>query len=314
MAEIRLLLDLSENWTMLDPRDLRLQVDLAVEAERIGFNGIMFSEHIVMGRGADANGEPLNLREFVEPGNQHPSTPWPNSIVMMSAVAAATSRIRVVGAAVIAPLRHPLLLAKELATLDLLTEGRLVVLPTVSWHEAEYDALGIPFHRRGEILDEQLEILRTLWTESPVSHRGKHFQFDDVWLEPKPFRPTGPRLWFGGASLHDRLLRRLVRYGSGYMAMGPYSREDRDRIAAAFSEAGRDFSALEFMGGIAGRFQDSVSCANLDDALGTLTPQLRLGARTFVVKPNQFIDDASQFPEFGREVLEKANAIAAEVI
>jgi len=313
VVAIRLILDLSENMTMIDPRDIRGQVDLAVEAEKAGFDGVMVSEHVVMGKGADSNGLPLNPREFVMPGMQHPSTPWPSNIVLMSAVAAVTSKVRIVGAAVIAPLRHPLALAKELGTLDLLSRGRLVVLLTTSWHRAEYDALGVPFDKRGEILDEQLEIMRAAWSGSPASFRGKHFNFDDVWVEPKAFRPTGPTLWFGGARPHKRLLERLVRYGSGYLPMGPMSDEEKAKLVAALSAAGRNFADLEFLGGIPGMFKDATSCGNLDESLGVLAPQIRFGARTFVVKPSQFISDLANFPEFGREVVVKANRIANEI-
>jgi probable F420-dependent oxidoreductase len=310
VAAIRLILDLSENMTMIDPRDIRGLVNLAIDAERVGFDGVMVSEHIVMGQGADSNGVALNPREFVMPGTQHPSTPWPSSIVLMSAVAAATSRVRIVGAAVIAPLRHPLALAKELGTLDLLSAGRLVVLLTTSWHKAEYDALGVPFEKRGEIFDEQLEIMKAAWSGSPVSYHGKHFQFDNVWIEPGAFRRAGPTLWFGGATPHKRLLDRLARYGSGYLPMGPMKDEERAKLVGALHAVGREFADLEFLGGIAGMFNDATSCANLDVALETLAPQLRFGARTFVVKPCQFIDDVASFAEFGREVVAKANQIA----
>ena len=92
--------------------------------------------------------------------------------MLASAIAAATTRLRIALAAVIAPLRHPLLLAKQLATLDLLSEGRLVVQPTVSWHEQEYEALGVPFHQRGAILDEQLEAMAAAWRDTPAALRG----------------------------------------------------------------------------------------------------------------------------------------------
>jgi probable F420-dependent oxidoreductase len=312
VVAIRLILDLSENMTMIDPRDIRGQVDLAIEAESAGFDGVMVSEHVVMGKGADSNGLPLNPREFVMPGMQLPSTPWPSSIVLMSAVAAATSRVRIVGAAVIAPLRHPLALAKELGTLDILSRGRLVVLPTTSWHKAEYDALGVPFDKRGEILDEQLEIMRAAWSGSPVSYHGKHFHFEHVWIEPGAFRPTGPTLWFGGATPHKRLLDRLAKYGSGYLPMGRTSKEERARLVQALRAVDRDFSDLEFIGGIPGSFRDATSCADLNLALGALKPQLRFGSRTFVVKPSQFISDLPSFPEFGRELVAKANRIAHE--
>src|SRR5207248_6241690 len=130
----RLILVLSENWTLVSPRDLRALVRIARDAEDAGVDGVMVSEHVVLGPSAGSEGRPANPREYALPGNQDPATPWPSSIVLLAAITAATSRIRPIAAAVIAPLRHPLLLAKDLATLDLLSEGRLVVQPTVSWH------------------------------------------------------------------------------------------------------------------------------------------------------------------------------------
>jgi alkanesulfonate monooxygenase SsuD/methylene tetrahydromethanopterin reductase-like flavin-dependent oxidoreductase (luciferase family) len=117
-------------------------------------DGVMLSEHIVMGPSAGSAGRMENPRDYAAPGNQDPATPWPDSIVLMSAIAAATTRLRLIGGAIIAPLRHPLVLAHQLAALDLVSEGRLVVQPTVSWHEEEYRALGVPFHQRGALLDE----------------------------------------------------------------------------------------------------------------------------------------------------------------
>ena len=108
----------------------------------------------------------------------------------------------------------------DLATLDLLSQGRLVVQPTVSWHRAEYDALGVPFDARGALLDEHLAAWSILWRDSPASFEGTHHSFHDVFLEPKPFRPEGPTLWFGGSSLHERLLRRIVTYGRGFNPLG----------------------------------------------------------------------------------------------
>src|SRR3954452_22249588 len=180
----RLVLVLSENWTMTPPRDLRALVRLAVEAEDAGFDCVMLSEHVVLGPSADSDGLMANPREYALPGNQDPAMPWPSSIVLLSAIAAVTTRLRLAAAAIIAPLRHPLLLAKELATLDLLSEGRLVVQPTVSWHEQEYDALGVPFHRRGAILDEQLAAMAIAWRDTPAAYEGRHFRFADVYLEP----------------------------------------------------------------------------------------------------------------------------------
>src|SRR5580700_105142 len=128
MPSPRMCLILSENWTMTCGRDLPRLVRWAREAEDAGFDSVMVSEHIVLGPAAGDNGRMLNPREYALPGNQDPATPWPSS----------------------------LLLARELGSLDLISGGRLVVLPTVSWLAEEYAALGVPFGRRGDLLDEHL--------------------------------------------------------------------------------------------------------------------------------------------------------------
>ena len=211
MAAARTVLVLSENWTMVSPRDLPALVQLACDAEQAGVDTVMLSEHVVLGPDSSAAGLMGNPRDYAAPGNQDPATPWPDSLVLASAIAARTSTLRIALAAVITPLRHPLLLAKQLATLDLLAQGRLVVQPTVSWSAHEYAALGVPFTRRGAILDEQLEAMSAAWTDTPASHDGERFSFRDVYLEPKPHRPGGPAMWFGGQRLHEPLLRRIVR-------------------------------------------------------------------------------------------------------
>src|SRR5262245_7165901 len=280
----RLVLILSENWTLTPPRDLRALVGMAVEAEAAGFDAVMVSEHVVLGRGADAEGLPENPRDYALPGNQDPETPWPSSLLLLAAVAAATSRLRLAASAIIAPLRHPLLLAKDLATLDVLSEGRLVVQPTVSWHRPEYEALGVPFEKRGELLDEHLAAWAVLWHDTPASFEGRHYRFSDVTLEPKPHRPGGPVLWFGGETMHARLLGRLVEYGSGFTPLGRPSDEDLERLRSAFAEAGRDPWELEMVGGTRGRFPDDESLADLDEALASIPAQLERGFNTICIK------------------------------
>jgi alkanesulfonate monooxygenase SsuD/methylene tetrahydromethanopterin reductase-like flavin-dependent oxidoreductase (luciferase family) len=215
-----MLLILTENWTMRPVPDVGDLVRWAVEAEAAGIDGVMVSEHIVLGPTANAGGLPENPRDYALPGNQDPATPWPSPVVLLSAIAAATTRIRLVAGAIISPLRHPLATAKDLATLDRLSGGRLIVLPTVSWHRDEYDALGVPFGKRGDILDEQLEVWSRAWGGEPFAWAGTHYSFGQVWIEPQPVRAGGPVLWFGGSTVHDRLLRRMARYGHGFNPLG----------------------------------------------------------------------------------------------
>ena len=305
MSGIRLVHVLSENWTLTPPRDLRALVRMAQEAEDAGFDAVMVSEHVVLGPGADAGGLMPNPRDYALPGNQDPAMPWPSSLVLLSAIAAATTRLRLAASAIIAPLRHPLLLAKDLATLDLLSEGRLVVQPTVSWHEPEYAALGVPFAARGALLDEHLAAWQAAWGPSPASFAGDHYRFGDVWVEPKPFRPDGVRLWFGSSTVHDRLLRRLVRYGHGWNPLGRASDDDVARLRSALAEAGRDPGGLELVGGTRGRFPDGHSVADLDEALATIPEQVERGFTSICIKPSQFLDDPSRHDAWCREVVAK---------
>ena len=310
MTPPRLLLILTENWTMRPPPDVGDLVAFAVEAERAGIDGVMVSEHIVLGPSANAAGLPANPRDYARPGNQDPASPWPSPVVLLSAIAAATERLRLVAGAIISPLRHPLAMAKDLATLDRFSRGRLVVLPTVSWHRDEYDALGVPFGRRGDILDEQLEIWSRAWAGSPVAFDGRHYCFGEVWLEPQPFRPGGPVLWFGGSSVHARLIARLVRYGRGFNPLGQPDDASLARIAGALIAAGRRPSDLEYVGGTRGTFAGQDGLADLDQALAGIPAQLARGFRTICVKPSQFTDDTARIGDFCRELVAKVSTLA----
>jgi probable F420-dependent oxidoreductase len=309
MPPLRFVLVLSENWTLVPPRDLPALVRLAVQAEDAGFDGVMASEHVVLGRGADAAGRPANPREYALPGNQDPATPWPSSLLLLAAVAAATTRLRLIAGAVIAPLRHPLLLAKELATLDLLAEGRLVVQPTVSWHRAEYEALAVPFAARGDLLDEHLAAWELLWRDTPASFAGHHHRFADVWLEPKPYHAEGPALWFGGERLHPRLLRRIVARGQGFNPLGRPSADDLRHLRAALVAAGRDPGELELVGGVRGSFAGVAGVADLGRALASIPPQLADGFTTFCVKPSQFTDDPDRVGALCREIVARSGQL-----
>jgi alkanesulfonate monooxygenase SsuD/methylene tetrahydromethanopterin reductase-like flavin-dependent oxidoreductase (luciferase family) len=163
----------------------------------------------------------------------------------------------------------------------------------------------VPFATRGALLDEHLAAWHAAWGPSPASFHGEHYRFADVWVEPKPFRPDGVRLWLGSSTLHDRLLRRLVRYGHGWNPLGRPTDEDVARLRGALAEAGRDPDGLELVGGTRGRFPDADSVADLDEALATIPPQVERGFTSICVKPSQFLDDASAHAAWCREVVAK---------
>ena len=308
----RALLIITENDTLIDGADVRGLVEMAVVAEANGIDSVMMSEHVVLGPAANALGLPDNPRAYAAPGNQDPRMPWPSSLITLAAIAARTSTLRLVAGAVITPLRHPLVLAKEFATLDQFSEGRLVVLPTVSWHEQEFAALGVPFHQRGEILDEQLAVWEAIWAGDPVAFHGRHYDFAEVHVQPRAYRPGGPTLWFGGSTLHERVLQRLVRHGHGFNPFGAPTADELGRLSEALDAAGRSLDSIEMVGGVRAVFDDHTSPADLDRAMDAVPEQLANGFTTICVKPSMFIDSIEELPAFCKRVVHVLESLAAD--
>ena len=307
----QMLMILTENHTMLDPRDMRGLVELARIAEDCGFDAVMVSEQTLLGPDAAADGLMSNPRMYAAVGNQDPMTPWPSAVATLAAVAAATSRVRVVAGAIIPPLRHPILLAKDLATIDLLCEGRLVVQPTVSWQRAEYEAHGVPFHQRGRILDEHLDAMSRLWAGSPASFDGRWFSFADTYSEPKAWRASGPRMWFGGERMHPALIRRMARYGSGFHPFGAPTADDLAQLAAGLASAGRDISEIELIGGTRATFASPDAVADVDSAMAAIDAQVEAGYTLFCMKPSQYTDDINEVAPVCRRMVDYCSRLAS---
>jgi probable F420-dependent oxidoreductase len=304
---------LSENWTLQPTPTVADLVELAVAAEAAGVDGVMMSDHVVLGPSSGSEGLPFNLRDYAYPGNQDPDSPWPSPYMVLAAIASRTQRLRLVVGALIAPLRNPLVSAKDLATLDQLSHGRLVVLPTVSWHEEEFAAVGVSFNKRGAIMDEQLQIWQRAWRDAPMEFHGEYFSIDPVWCSPRPYREGGPELWFGGSSLHGAVVRRLVAYGSGFNPLGQPLADELDVLKSAMTDAGRSMDEIEMVGGLRGHFDSPDTLASLDDAIAALADQVASGYTTFCFKPSMYTDDANEVPEICRRVV-AALATLSEVL
>jgi probable F420-dependent oxidoreductase len=137
----------------------------------------------------------------------------------MAFVAAKTSRLRLVSSVMIVPYRNPVLTAKALATIDVLSKGRVTVGVGVGWMREEFEALGAPdFDRRGAVTDEYLRIFKTLWTESPASFAGRFYRFDALRCQPQPVQKPHPPIWVGGHS--KPALRRAAQLGDGWHPVG----------------------------------------------------------------------------------------------
>ncbi len=167
---------------------------LARGIDDLGFDGLLVPEHIVL---------PPELAGAM-------GAHWPHALTAMSFLAGATSRVTVISAVVILPLHNPVVLAKEIATLDVLSGGRLIVAFGVGHAAEEFEALGVRFDQRGRMADEYLAAMSALWTEDAPSYDGRYVRFADIRFEPKPFQKPHPPLWIGGNS--PASLRRAARW------------------------------------------------------------------------------------------------------
>lgn len=174
-------------------------------------------------------------------------------LALMSFVAAATERLRIVASVMILPHRNPVVTAKMLSTIDVLSSGRLTVGVGVGWMREEFEALkAADFAARGAVSDEYIDIFKTLWTEHRPQHNGTHYQFKPLKFAPKPIQTPHPPIWIGGHS--KPALRRVARHGDGWHPVGstaasplppPAVAEMRASIHAMAEGFGRDPSGIE---------------------------------------------------------------------
>ncbi len=185
-----------------DPAAVR---DFAQTVEGLGFSHVVAYDHVLGAnpeRPGAWKGPYTHQSAFLEP------------FVLYSYMAACTTRLGFLTGILILPQRQTALVAKQAATLDVLSGGRLRLGVGLGWNEVEYIALGKDFHDRGRRMEEQLEVLRRLWTEPLVTFHGRDHRIDDAGLNPLPVQRPIP-IWFGGRD--DRVLRRAARYGDGWI-------------------------------------------------------------------------------------------------
>ena len=190
---------LPNNQGMAHVNDL---VTLAVEAESLGYHSVWVSEHLfhatyVASRLGDA--------------------PYHEALTILTAVAGATSKVRLGTSVLVLPWHHPVQLAKRVASLDDYSGGRVSLGVGVAQTEDEFENLGVPFTHRGRIADEMLTAMKILWTEKHPEFNGKYFNFNNLQFEPKPIQKPYPPLLIGGTS--RRAIERVVEHGDGWHAL-----------------------------------------------------------------------------------------------
>ena len=175
---------------------------LALAAEQAGYSTISLDDHPA---------PPLQWRQ--DPLGHDCLDPF----VALAAIAAGTSTIGLMTSLTVLPYRNPFLVAKAVATLDVLSRGRVTLGVGVGYLPQEYAALGVDFESRNAIFDESIEMLRKAWTGEPVTHKGLAFDAVGVSVNPRPIQQPHPPIWIGGNSKIS--LRRVAEYGAGWMAM-----------------------------------------------------------------------------------------------
>jgi len=186
---------------------------LVRRGEALGFHSTVIADHVVF---------PVSI------ASKYPYTvsgAFPGGgdaleqLTLMSFVAAKSERLRLITSVMILPHRNPVLTAKMLATIDVLSRGRVTVGVGVGWLREEFAALGAAdFDRRGAVSDEYLTMFKTLWTQNPASFRGEFYHFENLKCLPQPVQKPHPPIWIGG---HSRAaLRRVARHGDGWHPVG----------------------------------------------------------------------------------------------
>lgn len=240
MPRPTLTVGLANYGSLFPPSEWHRFVDLARATEDAGVDRIVVVDHVVMG----PHTENYVWGTFPVP----PEAPWFEPLIVLAAIASATSRVRLATGILIAPLRPAVLLAKQAATLDVLSQGRLDLGVGTGWQREEYDAEGVDFERRGELLSDTLAACKVLWRDTPAALATPTLSFQDVYCEPKPLQSGGVPLWIGG-SLHARNLHRMVEWGDAWIPIMGATLDDiangARRIAEAWSAAGRDATALQ---------------------------------------------------------------------
>src|SRR4051812_14803750 len=196
--------------------DLRALLDVARAADDAGVDRLVVSDHVILGNNLDA----YRWGRFPTA----PDAPWLEPLTCLTAFAAVTSRVRLSTGILIAPLRRAPLLAKTVATLDVVSGGRVDLGVGVGWQKEEYDALGLSFSARGQLLADTIGGCRELWTRLPASYQSRSVTFDDVYCSPKPLQEPLP-VWFSG-TLNDRNVRRIMSLGDGWIPIMGASLDD----------------------------------------------------------------------------------------
>tara|TARA_B100000949_G_scaffold204504_1_gene194144 strand:+ start:236 stop:1147 length:912 start_codon:yes stop_codon:yes gene_type:complete len=275
---------------MASPANLRT---LAQRAESLGFDSAWVSDHIILPRSVDsfypyaANG----VATF------RPDEDYYEPLAALNFLAGCTQKIRLGTHVLILPYRNPVLTAKMISTLDVLSEGRFILGAGVGWMEEEFKALGLDtFAQRGAVTDEYIQLFKELWTKDNPEFQGEHYQLSESGFQPKPVQKPHPPIWIGGHT--NPAIRRAAKYGDGWMPIGlrpPAILEPEElaekitRLRRLTMEAGRPEDAVSLCFSTGVTFDDSpgatrrMMSGRAEQIAADLRQYQDLGIRNFIL-------------------------------
>jgi probable F420-dependent oxidoreductase len=288
---------------LFPPGEWRRFVDLARAAEDAGVDRIVVVDHVVMGPNTDA----YQWGRFPV----GPDAPWFEPLTMLTAIASATERVRLATGILIVPLRPAALLAKQVATLDVLSGGRVDLGVGTGWQREEYEAQGLAFEQRATLYDDTLGALQVLWRDSPAAFSSPTVNFEQIWCEPKPVQPGGVPVWVAG-TLHRRNVERIVRYGHGWI---PIMGETIEGIAAgaqtlheALRAAGRSTDGFAVQAPVR-ITRDDEQRPDLVRSVESVPHLVAAGATNVQVPLQAFCRNAEQAPVFFTNLVKHFHAV-----
>ena len=216
-------------------------IRFAQKAEELGYNSIWVGDHIVVPEKIEA------AYPYTPDGSVgfDRRTPWPDPFALLAGIGGATEKIMLGTSVVIVPYRNPLHVAKAVATVDLISNGRCLFGAGIGWMEEEFDVLKEPYKERASRTREYLKIMKALWSGEVSNFEGEYFSYPDVYAVPMPVQKPHPPIYFGGES--KPAMRRIADLGDGWLP-GPVEasvfQERAEQLKALMAERGRDFSEL----------------------------------------------------------------------
>ena len=269
---------------MASPENLRV---LAQRAESLGFDSVWVSDHIILPRKVDS------FYPYASDGvaTFRPDEDYYEPLAALNFLAGCTQKIRLGTHVLILPYRHPVLTAKILSTLDVLSGGRLILGAGVGWMEEEFKALGLDtYAQRGAVTDEYIQLFKELWTKDDPVFQGEHYQLSGSGFQPKPVQKPHPPIWIGGHT--NPAIRRAAKYGDGWMPIGL-----RPPAILEPEEMAEKIARLRRLTVRAGRPEDAVS---LCFSTGVTFDQSPGATRSMMSgRPEQIAADLRQYQDLG---------------